>query len=48
MGLRACLSRDEERFCLDTDWGHGSFKDFVRDYFKQVQARAAAAGNTNV
>ena len=32
-----------KKFDFYTAWGHGSFKDFVKDYFQQVQARAAAA-----
>lgn len=31
-----------KKFDFYTAWGHGSFKDFVKDYFQQVQARAAA------
>jgi protein tyrosine phosphatase (PTP) superfamily phosphohydrolase (DUF442 family) len=30
-----------KKFDFYTAWGHGSFKDFVKDYFQQVQARAA-------
>jgi protein tyrosine/serine phosphatase len=32
-----------KKFDFYTSWGHGSFKDFVRDYFQQVQARATSA-----
>lgn len=31
-----------KKFDFYTAWGHGSFKDFVKDYFQQVQARANA------
>ncbi|HEV3469368.1 MAG TPA: tyrosine-protein phosphatase [Pyrinomonadaceae bacterium] len=30
-----------KKFDFYTAWGHGAFKDFVKDYFQQVQARAA-------
>ena len=32
-----------KKFDFYTAWGHGSFKDFVKDYFQQKQARAAAS-----
>jgi protein tyrosine/serine phosphatase len=32
-----------KKFDFYTSWGHGSFKVFVKDYFQQVQARAATA-----
>jgi protein tyrosine/serine phosphatase len=32
-----------KKFDFYTAWGHGSFKTFVKDYFQQVQTRAAAA-----
>ncbi|HWS56864.1 MAG TPA: tyrosine-protein phosphatase [Pyrinomonadaceae bacterium] len=31
-----------KKFDFYTAWGHGAFKDFVKDYFAQVQARATA------
>jgi tyrosine-protein phosphatase SIW14 len=36
-----------KKFDFYTAWGHGAFKDFVRDYFAQVQARAAAPAKTD-
>ena len=30
-----------------TSWGHGDFKTFVEDYWKQVQARGPRAATTN-
>jgi protein tyrosine/serine phosphatase len=32
-----------KKFDFYTSWGHGSFKDFVKDYFQQVQARNTTA-----
>jgi tyrosine-protein phosphatase SIW14 len=31
-----------KKFDFYTSWGHGAFKEFVKDYFQQVQTRAAA------
>ncbi len=31
-----------KKFDFYTSWGHGAFKDFVKDYFQQVQTRTAA------
>jgi protein tyrosine phosphatase (PTP) superfamily phosphohydrolase (DUF442 family) len=34
-----------KKFDFYTSWGHGAFKDFVKDYFQQVQTRTAAQAN---
>lgn len=34
-----------KKFDFYTSWGHGSFKDFVKDYYQQVQTRTAQAAD---
>ena len=33
-----------KKFDFYTSWGHGAFKDFVKDYYDQMQAAKASAG----
>lgn len=38
--------REMKKFDFYTRWGHGSFKDFVRDYEREMQADAGARDET--
>ena len=35
--------KEMKQFDFYTSWGHGAFKDFVKDYYEQMQATKAAA-----
>jgi tyrosine-protein phosphatase SIW14 len=35
--------KEMKQFDFYTSWGHGSFKDFVKDYYQQIQAAKATA-----
>jgi protein tyrosine phosphatase (PTP) superfamily phosphohydrolase (DUF442 family) len=39
--------REMKQFDFYTSWGHGAFKDFVKDYYQQMQATKAAAVPAN-
>ena len=35
-----------KKYDFYTSWGHGAFKDFVKDYYDQMQAAKASAGGS--
>ncbi|MEK6279342.1 MAG: tyrosine-protein phosphatase [Acidobacteriota bacterium] len=38
--------KEMKRYDFYTSWGHGAFKDFVKDYYEQMQAAATATSAT--
>jgi protein tyrosine/serine phosphatase len=37
--------KEMKQYDFYTRWGHGAFKDFVEDYYTQIQQQAKGAGN---
>ena len=39
--------KEMKQFDFYTSWGHGAFKEFVKDYYEQIQATKAATAPAN-